>query len=171
LGAYAFGFLLALRRYSQEDRRRLFADPKSTLAAPQQAILRLGQVIAIAFVAFTFFVPLTHRATILLIGLCLYAPGYALVLVALRAFRRSPPGRPAVDGPYRLTRNPQWVGLFLVLLGTAVTSGAWSMIVMAFAVGCIYHIQVLAEEKACRDLYGEPYASYLRRVPRYFVWF
>jgi protein-S-isoprenylcysteine O-methyltransferase Ste14 len=63
------------------------------------------------------------------------------------------------------------VGLFLVLLGAAILSGAWLMIVMVLVVALIYHLQILEEEKACSSLYGESYLRYLRQVPRYFYWF
>jgi protein-S-isoprenylcysteine O-methyltransferase Ste14 len=171
LAAYGIGFVLALVPFSRDGKARLFADPKSSLHGPKKLALRLGQVLALAFVALTFFVPITRTVVPFWAGTCIYVLGYSTVLSALRDFRLARAGQPATGGPYRVSRNPQWVGLFLVLLGTAITSAAWVMIAIVLVIGCIYHLQILEEEKACCILYGEAYLNYAHRVPRYFLWF
>jgi protein-S-isoprenylcysteine O-methyltransferase Ste14 len=171
LAAYAIGFLLALVPFSSDDRARLFADPKSNMQGPKKVTLRLGQLCAAAFVALTLFAPITRAAVPLVVGICLYLPGTVTVLLALRTFRRAGAAGPATGGPYAISRNPQWVGLFLVFLGTAITSAAWLMIALVLAVGAIYHIQIVAEEKLCLTVYGQAYVDYTQRVPRYLLWF
>jgi protein-S-isoprenylcysteine O-methyltransferase Ste14 len=88
---------------------------------------------------------------------------------ALYYFRRTPVGRPVVKGPYRFSRNPQWVGLFLVLLGSAIAAGIWLYIGIIAIVGIIYHIQILGEETVCMKKYGESYLKYKNHTPRYFL--
>ena len=171
LVAYAGGLLLALAAFSKDDRARLFADPKVHVRGIKRVVLHMGQLVAITFIVMMVFTPITHAAGLLVVGAGVYGLGYGTVLIALRYFKRATADQPATDGPYRLSRNPQWVGLFLVLLGSAITSGGWLMIVMVLVVGCIYHLQILEEEKACSTLYGEAYRRYLRQVPRYLLWF
>jgi len=166
--AYAAGFLIALAAFSKDEKARLFADPKLTLQGIKRVLLHTGQLVAVAFIAIMVFTPITRSFGLMAAGLTVYVLGYCMVIVSLRYFRRSRLGHPVTDGPYRVSRNPQWVGLFLILLGAAIMSGAWLMIVMVLVVGCIYHLQILEEEKACATLYGEAYARYLRQVPRYF---
>ena len=169
LVAYGIGLLLALVPFSKDDRLRLFADPKVHLRGLKRIALHIGQFVAVGFIVLMLFTPITHAPGLVLVGTSIYVLGYSTVLIALRYFRRATVGHPATHGPYRVSRNPQWVGLFLVLLGAAITSGAWLMVVMVLLVGCVYHIQILEEEKACSTLYGEPYLKYLRQVPRYFL--
>jgi protein-S-isoprenylcysteine O-methyltransferase Ste14 len=88
---------------------------------------------------------------------------------ALYYFRKTPVGQPVVKGPYRMSRNPQWLGLFLVLLGSAIAVGIWLYIGLVVLVGIIYHKQILDEEKACIKKYGESYHEYMERIPRYFL--
>jgi protein-S-isoprenylcysteine O-methyltransferase Ste14 len=88
---------------------------------------------------------------------------------ALHYFRITPLRQPVVRGPYRISRNPQWLGLFLVLLGSAIATGIWLYIGMVIIVGFIYHIQILDEEAACIEKYGDSYREYIKRIPRYFL--
>jgi protein-S-isoprenylcysteine O-methyltransferase Ste14 len=170
LVAYGIGFLLALRPFSKAEKVRLFADPKKPLRGIKRVTLHFGQFVAFAFIVLMVFTPVTRKVGPLLLGIAIYVGGYFTVVVALRYFRLANEGQPAKDGPYRVSRNPQWVGLFLVLMGTAILSAAWLPFVMVLVVGCIYHLQILEEENACASLYGADYINYLHRVPRYFLW-
>jgi protein-S-isoprenylcysteine O-methyltransferase Ste14 len=168
--AYALGLVLALSRFSTDDRERVFADPKTQLHGIKRLALHLGQLVAIAFILLMVFTPITHSLGLLASGSAIYLLGTSTVIVALRSFRLEVKGKPAKHGLYRVSRNPQWVGLFLVLIGTAIVSGAWLPIAMVVLVGCIYHLQILEEERACASIYGEEYLLYLGQVPRYFLW-
>ena len=70
-------------------------------------------------------------------------------------------------GPYRYTRNPQYVGDFAVLLGIAVFSN--SLLAMILSVGGIicFWMAPFAEEPWLRQQYGEEYEEYCRTVPRF----
>ena len=70
-------------------------------------------------------------------------------------------------GPYRISRNPQVLGGYLLVLGTAlqwpsIYSLGW---VLLFAV--IAHWMVVVEEEHLARAYGEQYQEYCRDVPRY----
>ena len=72
------------------------------------------------------------------------------------------------QGPYSICRNPLYVGTFLMAIGAALflksflVTGAVIIVIMLYASGT-----VPAEEKALLAQHGEPYAEYLRRVPRF----
>jgi protein-S-isoprenylcysteine O-methyltransferase Ste14 len=70
-------------------------------------------------------------------------------------------------GPYRISRNPQILGGYLLILGTAlqwpsIYSVGW---VLMFAV--IGHWMVVVEEEHLARVYGQQYQAYCRDVPRY----
>jgi len=74
----------------------------------------------------------------------------------------------ATGGVYRLTRNPMYLGLLLVLTGWALALGsvlAWAGPVVFVA--WITRLQVLPEERALTTLFGAEYAAYCGRVRRW----
>jgi len=75
-----------------------------------------------------------------------------------------------VTGPYRWSRNPQYVGWFLFLLGFALND--WSLWCLAalLVVAISLHLLVLVEEEHLRRVFGEPYVEFCRRIPRYVGW-
>jgi protein-S-isoprenylcysteine O-methyltransferase Ste14 len=97
--------------------------------------------------------------------------GSALVLwgmATLGARRTSglPQGLVA-EGPYLLTRNPQYVGDFLLFTGVAVLANSEVVAVTHLLTAFVLLLAPFAEEPWLEDEYGEPYVAYRQRVPRY----
>ena len=122
-----------------------------------------------AYIGMMIFTPLKTNSPIFLVGAGVYSIGFVSEISALYYFGSTPVGQPVVKGPYRISRNPQWIGLLLVLLGSAIATGIWLYIVMVVIVSIIYHIQILDEEKACLKKFGASYREYMERIPRYFL--
>jgi protein-S-isoprenylcysteine O-methyltransferase Ste14 len=73
-----------------------------------------------------------------------------------------------VDGPYRYTRNPMYLGLVLVTLGIAIWVGAWPMFLVpiaTFATANWAHIPF--EEAKMRRQFAAAYDEYVGRVRRW----
>jgi protein-S-isoprenylcysteine O-methyltransferase Ste14 len=71
-------------------------------------------------------------------------------------------------GIYRITRNPMYVGLLLLLVGWAVyLVNAWSVLGPLVFVAYITRFQIRAEERALLALFGEQYATYTTKVRRW----
>lgn len=72
-----------------------------------------------------------------------------------------------VAGPYRWTRNPQYVGDMLATVGFAVVANSIEVWIAA-AIGCACLVLTpFAEERWLAERYGAPYEAYRRRVPRF----
>jgi protein-S-isoprenylcysteine O-methyltransferase Ste14 len=73
-------------------------------------------------------------------------------------------------GPYRLTRNPMYLGLVCLNLGVTVFSGGlanvWSSLTL-FA-WLLHYAFVLPEEIFLRHELRSAFDEYVRRVPRWF---
>ena len=70
-----------------------------------------------------------------------------------------------VAGIYKVTRNPMYLGLALVLVGWSVFLwSAWSLLGPVAFVAYIARFQIAPEEKALAALFGEEYSSYKSRV-------
>lgn len=70
---------------------------------------------------------------------------------------------------YRFTRNPQYVGYFVLQVGACVAW--WNFAAWIGPVSLIFliHPLVLIEEKHLRAVYGDAYYEYCERVPRYLI--
>ena len=71
-------------------------------------------------------------------------------------------------GVYRVTRNPMYLGMTLVLLGTAITVGVFSALFVAPAfMGIIQLRFIKGEEAMLRELFGEEFDDYCSNVRRW----
>lgn len=69
-------------------------------------------------------------------------------------------------GPYAHTRNPLYLGSFLVGLGLVVASGSLVLfVVLVGFFGFVYLPTMRAEEKRLEELFGESFRYYAARVP------
>ena len=73
------------------------------------------------------------------------------------------------QGPYKISRNPQILGGYLLVIGTAIQwlslySLGW---VLLYAI--IGHWMIVTEEEHLLQVFGEEYEGYCSEVPRYLV--
>ena len=110
------------------------------------------------------------------LGLVVLIFGVVLGLAGIFAFRQAGthihPHQPALkivtDGPYRLTRNPMYVGALLFLLGVALSGSLDWLIILLPAIAAILHYGVvLREERYLTGKFGAPYADYLAKTKRW----
>jgi protein-S-isoprenylcysteine O-methyltransferase Ste14 len=111
------------------------------------------------------------------------AGGFALVaalftVMGILAFRRA---RTTIDpihierastlvtrGIYRLSRNPMYVALVLLLCAwTAFLASPWAVLGPLACAAFINRFQIRPEEAALLERFGEDYAVYCRRVRRW----
>jgi protein-S-isoprenylcysteine O-methyltransferase Ste14 len=111
------------------------------------------------------------------------APALALIGIAFTAsgaiaFRRAKtttnPTKPesssslVSSGPYRITRNPMYVGLALILAAwAAFLWSAWTIAGPLIFIAYIRRFQIAPEERALADLFGPQYGEYKARVRRW----
>jgi protein-S-isoprenylcysteine O-methyltransferase Ste14 len=87
--------------------------------------------------------------------------------LATRGTRLARPDTLVASGPYRLSRNPMYVGWALVHLGVGMwRNDAW--IIAAFPPACAaVHRGVLREEAFLREAFPAEFSRYRLSVPRY----
>lgn len=74
-----------------------------------------------------------------------------------------------VSGPYRLTRNPLYLGTLILVLGQSMMSGVpWTVLVFSPLCLALYWPTLLEEEQFLSERYGPEYARYASRVPLLF---
>jgi protein-S-isoprenylcysteine O-methyltransferase Ste14 len=108
----------------------------------------------------------------------LIAAGLGVIAVSIVQFRRArttvnplkPEAASALvsGGVFRLTRNPMYLGMALVLAAWAAWLGnaAGALLVAGF-VAYINRFQIAPEERALRAHFGDAFGAYARRVRRW----
>jgi protein-S-isoprenylcysteine O-methyltransferase Ste14 len=104
--------------------------------------------------------------------------GIAIAVAAFVHFRQagttvnpmdpSKASRLVTDGVFCVSRNPMYLGLVLLLIGWAVWLGSVSpWLVPPLFVIVITVVQIIPEEQALGQLFGDQYLSYRRSVARW----
>jgi protein-S-isoprenylcysteine O-methyltransferase Ste14 len=73
------------------------------------------------------------------------------------------------SGPFRIWRNPVYMGEVLILLGLAQATGNiwWAIVAPLFALG-IFKLAILPEERHLEARFGDAYLAYMSRTRRWF---
>ena len=109
-------------------------------------------------------------------GGVLAAAGGVLAGGFVRSFRRAgtpvDPGKATTaivtTGPYRLTRNPAYVGMALAYVGIALLSSAvWPLVVLPFVLAIVDRGVIRREERYLEAKFGEEYLAYKAQVRRW----
>ncbi|MCB9892918.1 MAG: isoprenylcysteine carboxylmethyltransferase family protein [Planctomycetes bacterium] len=105
------------------------------------------------------------------LGLALFFIPTAPILFAIHRTTIVPHGtaRKLIErGPYRVSRNPMYVGLVVVYLGvTLLLDSAWPLMFLALPVWFTHAKTIPYEERVLEGVFGEEYREYARRVPRW----
>ncbi len=111
-----------------------------------------------------FFLLSKPRPLTLALGGAIALPGLVLRAWATGHLRKN--DALAVTGPYAYTRNPLYLGSFLIGVGFTIASGR---IVLGFVFAALFlgiYVPVMRVESATlAELFGESYQRYLKAVP------
>ncbi len=114
----------------------------------------------------------------LFVALALAGVGVCFDMAGLLAFRKAkttfspltPQRSSAVvtSGVYRITRNPMYLGLVLILLGLAVyLASPWVLLGPVAFAAFITRFQIQPEERVLAERFGAAYTDYCARVRRW----
>ncbi len=71
------------------------------------------------------------------------------------------------NGIYKYSRNPMYVGLFLMVIGSVLYFPHWILIVCIIITFILHHQITLAEEKFLRNAFGKEWEEYKTISKRY----
>ncbi len=107
-------------------------------------------------------------------GLALWIAGFLLLFLGRiglgSSFRIGRPQETTslqVDGLFRISRNPMYLGVYATLLASVLRTLNPVLLLLAAFIVAVHHRIVLAEEGHLRNAFGEDYAAYCCRVRRY----
>src|SRR5439155_20295801 len=125
----------------------------------QRLRVPLGFVFAIIFLVFA-------KPTVLSIAI---GGGIAIIGVVIRAWSSGHIRKAkelAVSGPYAYTRNPLYVGSFILGVGFTISAGVWwlALVFAALFIG-IYWPVMRVEAEDMRRIFGKHFEGYEQNVP------
>jgi protein-S-isoprenylcysteine O-methyltransferase Ste14 len=148
---------------------RLF--DRSGWGSKQRIFTVAGKVSSLACLVLVVLTPLRIGSRVFIIGTILYIVGLVGLIIAVFDFKNTPLGQPATRGLYRVSRHPQILALFVLFLGMCIAIRSWLALLVLLMSRLLQHFGILAEEEACLRQYGDSYRGYMKRVPRYFLFF
>jgi protein-S-isoprenylcysteine O-methyltransferase Ste14 len=148
---------------------RLF--DRSGWSAKQKVFTIIGKVFSLACLILITLTPLKINSRIFIVGLILYTIGLAGLVLSMLNYKDTPLNQPVTKGVYKISRHPQIVAQFIIILGICVAIGSWAALFMLVMSKLLQHFGILAEEEVCLSSYGESYRIYMQQVPRYFFFF
>lgn len=110
------------------------------------------------------------------LGALLLAAGAALPATGITLFQRRHtsvlPVRPSTalvtSGPYRITRNPMYVGFGMIHAGIALRRReTWPLLMLAPALAAVDRVVIRREEPYLERVFGAEYRSYREQVRRW----
>ena len=106
---------------------------------------------------------------VMLLGVGLIVAALVVMLVARTDPRPHTADRALVThGPFRVSRNPIYLGLLVIAAGIALVSGSlWAWLAVAVLFGLLDRLVIAREEAYLITRFGKDYADYLARVRRW----
>ena len=110
------------------------------------------------------------------IGIALLLFGFALIIFMARMFSKNkttiiPDGQPSAlmeTGLFAYSRNPIYVAMAIVLLGSGLATGQiWALTIVPIFILAVQQIWIVKEEENLEAEFGQIYRNYKMRVRRW----
>lgn len=110
------------------------------------------------------------------LGYVIMALGVLIPVWAARIFRKREtniipyrdPDKIVTEGPFKVSRNPMYLGMLLVLVGVAIKLGtleSFAFVLLFFAVANWWYIPF--EEERMSEIFGDQFDTYKKNVRRW----
>ena len=155
-------FYEARQRILFDFRLKFFSVVSKNKRLLQRLRVPLGFLFAAVFLYFAKPAPVT-----LIVGVCVSILGILIRAWASGHIRKNQ--NLAVSGPYAFTRNPLYLGSFLLGVGFTIASGVWwlALIFVVLFLG-IYLPVMRVEAEDLTQIFGVDFEEYKKNVPLFF---
>jgi len=148
---------------------------RTRVAVPPPLIIGIPLLAALAL---QWFIPLCFppRWLGLMLGLLCGLPAIVLLASAWLAFRRNRTSMLflrrsralVVDGPFKFTRNPLYIGFALFYAGISLgVSAGWPLLFLPIIIMGLHYFAILPEERYLEYRHGAEYRAFKSRVHRW----
>ncbi len=143
------------------------SDEQSSFDEQEKKLYDRFIIVLAVSVIYSIFLPLKLGTAWFYVGLFLYLLGMIFNIMAEMNFRTTSIDKPVTKGVYRISRNPQLFGAFLVFIGISVACASWLFLLFTVIMIALYNISVVSEERWCLEKYGTAYREYMNRTPKW----
>ena len=133
----------------------------------EEKLYAISQLIFWASVTYSVFLPLKLGTFWFYAGLLVYLLGMIFTIIAGTSLDNTPMDKPATKGLYRISRNPIYLGTFLIFIGIGIACASWLFLLLMAVFIVLYDILIAPEERWCLEKYGDAYREYMNRTPRW----
>ena len=146
---------------------------KTRVPPPILALLMIGLVylssLLIGSVSFDY--QASVSVLLVIVGLSCALPSYRLFARNKTTISPLTPSETSVlktQGMYRYSRNPMYLGLLLLIIAATIWFGTWfGIIISLFFILLMNILQIIPEEEALLQIFGEEYLEYKKKVRRW----
>ena len=154
-----FGSKVLGKRESEED---------SSVTKKAETASSLYFLILLLSYAYSIFLPLKIYTVWFVVGLLIYLPFLFFLITGLLSFATTPADEPVTKGVYSISRNPMYVGHFMVSISIGIACLSWVFLFLGILDFLLLRYYVVAfEEPFLAEKYGETYRKYINRTPRW----
>jgi protein-S-isoprenylcysteine O-methyltransferase Ste14 len=141
-------------------------------AMPQSGIERklysVMWTIWLAAVIYSIFLPMQVGTIWFYAGLPISIIGSIAFTATIVSFANTPIDRePMTKGVYRYSRHPLYVTQLVMFIGVGIACASWVFLLFAIVYSLLSFIYAITEERHCLEKYGEAYAEYINKTPRW----
>lgn len=130
-----------------------------------------GSIVWIALLSYSIFLPLKIGTLWFYIGAPLCIIGLVIQTIAHINFVTTPVEKPITKGFYKITRHPRYLGFDFIYIGASIACASWLYMLFSIIFIIIQYISAPKEEKLCLEKYGDEYRNYMKKTPKYFLFF
>ena len=160
-------FLLDMLKGDHEFSSRMGNVPVERSAQTRNT---LSSILLVVLLLYSVFLPLHRGSAWCFAGGFIWLVGLIFCLSALITAAVTPAGQVFTRGAYRYSRHPLYVSLALVLLGVGIGAASWLFLLLSIIyIGLMFSFSS-AEERECRELFGDVYDEYVQHTPRWLGW-
>ncbi len=133
----------------------------------EQRLFIVSNIILFSSLIYSVFLPLKSGTAWFYIGSGIYLVGIIFFIVAEINFATTPKGKAVNKGVYRISRNPMFLGGFLIFIGTGIACISWVFPLITIIYIIIINIVIISEEQFCLMKFGKEYKEYMNMTPRW----
>ena len=168
---FVLAFLLLFIIWGNLDRlrgrKRSSRPDKPPFNEKEKKLYGISQLALWVSNAYSIVLPLQLATTWFYGGLGIYLVGMIFTIISGTTLDHTPLDQPATEGPYRISRNPIYLGCVLIYIGIGIACASWLFLLLTTIWIVLYNILITPEEQWCLETYGDQYRDYMNRTPKW----
>ena len=140
----------------------------SSFTEKVKTVSNLSSLVMLLPFAYSIFLPLKLETIWFVSGLLIYLLAMFFVVTGLLNFATTPVNELVTRGVYSISRNPGYLGMFLVNVGIGIACLSWVFLLVAIVDFLLLRwYVVVVEEPFLIEKYGVTYREYMNMTPRW----